>query len=74
VHRQQPGGLVYGKPAVWSGVDMKVGYSRAPFIEKVNIAGKSWAGICHLMRMFTSADELHLHPLRMQSRDETEAD
>ena len=73
MHRQQPGRLVYRKPAVWSSVHMKVGYSSALFIEKENIAEKSWLGICQLLRMFTSANDLHMHPLRMQPRDGIEA-
>jgi len=73
VHRQQPGGLFHRKPAVWSGFDLKVGHSSTFFMEKENIAGKSRAGICQLLRMFTSADHLHVHPLRMQPRDGTEA-
>ena len=73
MHRQQPGGLVYGKPAVWSGADIKVGHSSVFFVEKENIARKSRARICQLLWMFTSANHLHMHPLRMQPRDGTEA-
>src|SRR6266851_2593756 len=56
-----------------SAFDLKVGHSSTCFMEKENIAGKSRAGICQLLRMFTSADHLHVHPLRMQPRDGTEA-
>jgi hypothetical protein len=73
MHCQQPGGLVYGKSAVWSGTDMKVGHSSVFLVEKENIARKSRAGIYQLLWMFTSANHLHMHPLRMQPRDGTEA-
>jgi hypothetical protein len=73
MHCQQPGGLVYGKPAVWSDADMKVGHSSIFFVEKENIARKSSARICQLLWMFTSAHHLHMHPLRMPPRDGTQA-
>jgi hypothetical protein len=52
---------------------MKMRHASVFFIEKEDIAGKSRAGIRQLMRLLTSADHLHVHPLRMQPRDETEA-
>src|SRR5260221_13812186 len=73
MHGQQPGGLVHGEPSIWSGVHMKMGYSSTLLIEKENIAGKRRAGTAQMLWMFTSADNLHVHPLRMQPRDGIEA-
>src|SRR5215470_6785526 len=47
--------------------------SRVSFVEEVDIAGRSGLGSGQMMRMVTSADYLHVHPLRMQPRDGTEA-
>jgi hypothetical protein len=46
VHRQEAGSLIHGKPAVWSGLDLKVGHSSVFFIEKENVAKKGRAGTC----------------------------
>ncbi len=73
MHCQQPGGLVYGEPAVWSGAHMKVCDSSVFFVKKENIARKSRTGIRQLLRLFISSHHLHMHPLRMQPRDGTEA-
>src|SRR5947208_17160646 len=73
MHCQQPGGLVYGKPAVLSSADIKVGQSSVFFVEKENVARKTRARICQLLWMFISANHLHMHPLRMQPRNGTEA-
>src|SRR5258707_13544585 len=73
MHGQQPGGLVHREPSIWSGVPMKMGYARPLLIEKENIAGKRRAGTPQMLWIFTSADNLHVHPLRMQPRDGTEA-
>jgi hypothetical protein len=38
VHGQQSGSLVHGKPAVCSGINVKVGHTCVFFVEKENIA------------------------------------
>jgi len=73
MHCQQPGGLVYGKPTVWSGAYMKVGHASVFFVKKENIARKSRTGIGQLLRLIISSHHLHMHPLRMQPRGGTEA-
>ncbi len=65
--------MVQGKPPVRPGFNVKVRHSSVFFVEKEDIARKTWAGIHLLLRMLTSADHLHVHPLRMQPRDGTEA-
>src|SRR5467141_3702609 len=74
MHRQKASGLIDWKSAVRARLDMKVPYSGIFFVEKENIARKCCLRIRQLMRMCTSADHLHLHPLRMRPRAETEAD
>jgi hypothetical protein len=73
VHRQQPGSLVDWKPTVRPGFDLKMGYSGIFFVKEEKIARINWAGIRQLMRLITSTDQLHVHPLRMQPRGGTEA-
>jgi hypothetical protein len=73
MHRQQAGSLVHWKSAVWARLDLKVCYSGVFFVEKEYIAWIGWAGIRQLMRLLTSTDQLHVHPLRMQPREGTEA-
>ncbi len=73
VHRQQPRRLVYRKSPVWAGLHVKMGRPGILFIKEEDVARKRGTGIWHLLRMVTSADRLHVHPLRMQPRDGTEA-
>ena len=62
VHCQEPSGLVQGKPPVRPGFNVKVRHSSVFFVEKEDIARKTWAGIHLLLWMLTSADHLHVHP------------
>ena len=73
MHRQEPCGLINWKAAVRTCLDMKVRHSRVLFVEEVNIARKCRAGIRQLMRLLTSADNLHMHPLRMRPGAGTKA-
>jgi len=52
---------------------MEVRYSGILFVEDKNLAPNCRAGIRQVLRMLTPADQLHVHPLRMQSRYPAEA-
>jgi hypothetical protein len=73
MHGQQSGGLIDRETAVGPGLYMEMGYSRVLFVKEEGIAVGDGTGSQQLMRMVTSADYLHVHPLRMQPRDGTEA-
>ncbi len=47
--------------------------SRISFVEEVDVTVGDGLGSGQMMRMVTSTDYLHVHPLRMQPRDGTEA-
>ncbi len=47
--------------------------SRISFVEEVDVTMGDGLSSGQVMRMVTSADYLHVHPLRMQPRDGTEA-
>lgn len=69
MHSEKPGGLINGKTAVGAGLNMKMGHSRILFVKEEDIAVRHGARRQQLLRIVTSADHLHVHPLRMQPRD-----
>jgi len=73
MHRKKPSSLVGRKAAVRTGLDMEMRYSGTLFVKEKNFAPSSSAGIRQMLRMLTPADQLHMHPLRMQSRYAAEA-
>ena len=50
-----------------------MGDSRVFFVEEVNVAVRNGLGSSQMMWMVIPTDYLHVHPLRMQPRDGTEA-
>ncbi|PYT61799.1 MAG: hypothetical protein DMG35_08625 [Acidobacteria bacterium] len=73
MHRQKSCGLLYWEPSIRIGLDMEMRYSSIFFIKEENLTGGNRLGAEQLLRTVTSVDYLHVHPLRMQPRDGTEA-
>ena len=73
MHRQETCGLLNRESTVRACGDLEVRDSGVFFVEKIDITRKCWAGIRQMMRLLTSADQLQVHPLRMQPRCGNEA-
>jgi hypothetical protein len=54
--------LINRKCAVGPCFNMKVGNASVLFIEEIQLAGKSMAGVCKVLGLITSVDYFHVHP------------
>jgi len=63
MHGKKSGRLIYRKTPIGSRLHMKVGNARVFFVKEEGIAVGNRTRSEQLMRMVTSADHLHVHPL-----------
>lgn len=63
MHRQKTGGLIHGETTIRSCLDVEMGDASVFFVEVKKIARIGWVGsVQKMMILFTSADDLHVHP------------